>query len=254
MIKVNLLHNSIERTGVEAVETAISSRGTRQILLVLIAVGAGLAACVIDYVTTVRTNTRVRDELAVEQKTAAQLQELNKQVTELQSKSKAVEDRIAAIQRLRADQIGPLRLLQMVDARLPADRDFRLSAIKQDKDSVIIISGYSPSEAKVTEFAQRLEFASNLFSRFHVETRRVANPEKTGQGNKADAETDRPENEVVEFVIRCMYSPESLLANELTQPATDGTKATTAATAGSVVTAPARQPGSAPTAETPARN
>jgi Tfp pilus assembly protein PilN len=210
MIKVNLLQNSVERTSVDAVETAISSQGTRQILLVMIAFGACIAACVADYMMTVRANTKARDEVAVEEKTAAQLQDLNKQVTELQTRNKAVEDRINAIQRLRADQIGPLRVLQMVDARMPADKDFRLVSLKQDKDSMIIINGYSPSEAKVTEFARNLEFSSGLFSKFTIATKRIANPEKE---KARESEAEKPENEAVEFVIKCAYSPESLLAN-----------------------------------------
>ncbi|HWQ35858.1 MAG TPA: PilN domain-containing protein [Blastocatellia bacterium] len=210
MIKVNLLQNSVERTSVDAVETAISSQGTRQILLVMIALGACIAACVADYVMTVRANTKARDEVAVEEKTAAQLQDLNKQVTELQTRNKAVEDRINAIQRLRADQIGPLRVLQMVDARMPVDKDFRLVSLKQDKDSMIIINGYSPSEAKVTEFARNLEFSSGLFTKFTIATKRIANPERE---KARESEADKPENEAVEFVIKCAYSPESLLAN-----------------------------------------
>ncbi len=210
MIKVNLLQNSVERTGVEAVETAISSQQTRQLLLVMIALGACIAACLADYVMTVRANTRVKEEVAVEEKTAAQLQDLNKQVAELQSRNKAVEDRINAIQRLRADQIGPLRVLQMVDSRLPADKEFRLIAIKQDKDSMIVINGYSPSEARVTEFAKNLEFSNGLFSKFTVATKRIVNPERD---KPKEWDADKPENEAVEFVIKCAYSPDSLLAN-----------------------------------------
>jgi Tfp pilus assembly protein PilN len=241
MIKVNLLQNSVERTSVDAVETAISSQGTRQVLLVLIALGACIAACVADYVMTVRANTKAREEVAVEEKTAAQLQDLNKQVTELQNRNKAVEDRINAIQRLRADQVGPLRLLQMVDSRMPVDKDFRLTSIKQDKDSMIVINGYSPSEAKVTEFAKNLEFSSGLFSKFSVATRRIANPEKE-KPREWDAE--KAEYEAVEFVVRCAYSPESLLANTGSQVAAQNNNANGATPAGNA-SAPAANSGTA---------
>lgn len=211
MIKVNLLQNAVERTGVDVMETAITSQGTRQALLVMIALGAFVVACVADYLLTVRANTKVREEVAVEEKTAAQLQELNQQVTELQNRNKAVEDRISAIQKLRADQVGPLRLLQMVDMRMPVDKDFRLTGIKQDKDAMILITGYSPSESKVTEFARNLELSDGLFTRFTVATKRIANPEKERPARELEAE--KPEYEAVEFVIKCAYKPESLLAN-----------------------------------------
>jgi Tfp pilus assembly protein PilN len=213
MIKVNLLQNTVERTGVEAVETAIGSEGTRQVVLVFIVLAACVGACVLDYIMTVRANTKVKEEVAVEEKTAAQLQDLSKQVTELQNKNKAVEDRISAIQKLRAEQVGPLRLLQIVDARMPVDKDFRLTSIKQDKDSMILINGYSPSETKVTEFAKNLEFSSGLFSRFSIVTRRIPNPEKKSQGVK-DLNEEKSDAETVDFTIKCVYDSQTLLANK----------------------------------------
>ncbi len=212
MIKVNLLQNTIERTSVEAVETAIGSQGTRQVVLVFIVLAACLGACVLDYIMTVRANTKVKEEVAVEEKTAAQLQDLSKQVTELQNKNKAVEDRISAIQKLRAEQVGPLRLLQIVDARMPVDKDFRLTSIKQDKDSMILLNGYSPSEAKVTEFAKNLEFSNGLFSRFSITTRRIPNPEKKDRGSR-ELSDDKADNEAVDFTIKCVYDSQTLLAN-----------------------------------------
>src|SRR5207253_2509824 len=107
MIKVNLLQNTVERTSADVVETAISSQGTQQFLLLFIALGACVLASVADYMLTVRENSRVKAEVQVEEQRAAQLQDLTKQAGELQNKNKAVEDRINAIQRLRADQIGP---------------------------------------------------------------------------------------------------------------------------------------------------
>lgn len=225
MIKVNLLQNTVERTSVEVVETAISSQGTQQFLLLIIALGACVVASVADYMLTVRENTRVKAEVQAEEQRATQLQELTRQAGELQNKNKAVEDRINAIQRLRADQIGPVRLLQMVDSRLPADPNFRLKSIKQgdDKDNkqphtlradgseVLLINGYSPTEEQVTAFAKNLEFSNGLFTNFRIGTKRLVNPElKPGA-----VDPDLPAGQIVDFVIRCSYNPHTLL----TQPA-----------------------------------
>jgi len=209
MIKVNLLQNTVERTNVDVVETAISSKSTQQFFLLALALGACVIASVTDYFLTVRENTRVKGEVQVEEQRAAQLQDLTRQAAELQSKNKAVEDRINAIQRLRADQIGPLRVLQLVDGRLPAESSFRLKGIKQDGESVILINGYSPSEAQVTAFAKNLEFSSGLFTNFNVETHRLPNPE-AGTGQK---DATRPEGQVVEFVVKCAYNPQTLLTH-----------------------------------------
>lgn len=225
MIKVNLLQNTVERTSVDMVETAISSQGTQQFLLLMIALGACVVASVADYMLTVRENTRVKAEVQEQEKLAAQLQDLTKQAGELQNKNKAVEDRINAIQRLRADQIGPVRLLQMVDSRLPGDPNFRLKSIKQGDEKenkqqrtlrangseVLFINGYSPTEEQVTAFAKNLEFSNGLFTDFRIGTKRVVNPElKAGT-----ADPDLPAGQVIEFVIRCSYNPQTLL----TQPA-----------------------------------
>lgn len=230
MIKVNLLQNTVERTSVDVVETAISSQGTQQFLLLMIALGACVVASVADYILTVRENSRVKVEVQAEEQRATQLQELTRQAGELQTKNKAVEDRINAIQRLRADQIGPVRLLQMVDTRLPADPNFRLKSIKQGDDKenkqphtlradgseVLFINGYSPTEEQVTAFAKNLEFSNGLFTNFRVGTKRLPNPElKPGT-----AETDLPAGQIVEFVIRCSYNPRTLLMQPAAAAAT----------------------------------
>lgn len=214
MIKVNLLQNSIERTGVEAVETAISSQSTRQTLLALIALGACIIACVGRYILVNRENARVKEELVVEQKTNAMFTDLSRQVKELEAKNKQVEARINAIQQLRSEQTGPLRLLQMIDARLPVDSTFRLSSIKQEKSTDksspspgISIQGYSPSEAKVTEFAKNLEFSDGLFSAFVIETQVRDNPET----QKDDKNLQKSSGAVIEFTIRCAYNPQAIL-------------------------------------------
>jgi Tfp pilus assembly protein PilN len=222
MIKVNLLQNTVERTGVDVVETAISAKGTQQVILLLIALGACITASVADYILTVGENTRLKTEVQAEEQRAAQLQELTRQASELQMKNKAVEERINAIQRLRANQIGPVRLLQVVDYRLPPDPNFRLTSIKQgdDKDNqnqpktlqpdgkeIIVIKGYSPSEEQVAAFAKNLEFSNGLFADFRIATKRVANPEL----RMGAADADLPEGQVVEFAIKCTYDPQTLL-------------------------------------------
>ncbi len=230
MIKVNLLQNTVERTSVDVVETAISSQGTQQFLLLMIALGACVVASVADYMLTVRENSRVKAEVQEQEKLAAQLQDLTRQAGELQNKNKAVEDRINAIQRLRADQIGPVRLLQMVDSRLPADPNFRLKSIKQgdEKDNkqphtlrangseTLFINGYSPTEEQVTTFAKNLEFSNGLFTDFRIGTKRLPNPElKAGT-----VDTDLPAGQVIEFVIKCSYNPRTLLTQPTATAAT----------------------------------
>lgn len=229
MIKVNLLQNTIEPTRLDVVESAITRRGTQQMLLVIIALCACVLACGADYFITVRDNGRVKEEVASEEQIATRLQQVTAQANELQAKNKAVEDRINAIMRLRAEQTGPLRVMQMVDMRMPADVNFRLRTIKQDGNAMIV-NGYAPSEATVTAFAKNLEFSNGLFTNFLVETRLITNPElspaaaaqqnqaanngevKAVKGTKADAQP-KPSAQVVEFTVRYGYNPQSQLVS-----------------------------------------
>ncbi len=238
MIKVNLLNSAVEATNLDAVESVISNRGTQQTLLLLIALGACLLGIGTDFFITRQDNSKVKTEFEAEQVRNDQLAAITKQVTEIQAKNKLVEDRINAIMRLRADQTGPLRLLQLMDGKIPDDKMFRLTSIKQeasgDKGNGITVAGYSTNEAQVTAFAKNIEFADGWFTNFSVETSRVANPENTdaGKGAPAPAATAKGAapvdtkakapalpKEIVQFTIHCKYDPQNLLVNPGTTPA-----------------------------------
>ena len=230
MIKVNLLNSAVEATNLDAVESVISNRGTQQTLLLLIALGACLLGIATDFFITRQDNSRIKTEVETEQARSDQLMQLSKQVTELQTRNKSVEDRINAIMRLRAEQTGPLRLLQLMDGKIPDDKLFRLTSIKQEKSAekgeAIAIVGYSPNEAQVTAFAKNIEFADGWFTKFLVETTRMPNPENVDAGKGAPAVTAKgaavPEpkskgpalpKEIVQFTIHCTYEPQNLLVN-----------------------------------------
>ena len=230
MIKVNLLNSAVEATNLDAVESAISNRGTQQTLLLLIALGACLLGIATDFFITRQDNSRIKTEVEAEQVRSDQLVQITKQVTEIQVKNKAVEDRINAIMRLRAEQTGPLRLLQLMDGKIPDDKMFRLTGITQEKSAekgeAISIMGYSPNEAQVTAFAKNIEFADGWFTKFSVETNRTVNPENIEAGKAVPAPVAKgaavPEpktkaaalpKEIVQFIIHCTYEPQNLLVN-----------------------------------------
>jgi hypothetical protein len=223
MIRINLLNSAVENTNLDVVESAISNRGTQQMVLLISAVCLCLGAIGLDWIVTMRDHSRVKAEVEAEQATADRLVPLTKQAKELQDKNKAVEERINAIMRLRAEQTGPQRLLQMMDGKLPADAQFRLTNIaqvkaeKDKKDDTFTISGYSPNEAQVTQFAKNLEFSDGWFTRFTLELTRVANPE-SGKDGKPSADPGKAgpkeaAKDVIRFTIRCVYNPQNLLLN-----------------------------------------
>ena len=227
MIRINLLSSAVENTNLDVVESAISNRGTQQTVLLLLAIGACLLAIGLDWIVTKRDFSRVKAEVAAEQATAERLAAITKQAKELQDKNKAVEERISAIMRLRAEQTGPLRLLQMMDGRMPADNLFRLTSItqtkaeKDKKEDSFSIAGYSPNEAQITAFAKNLEFSDGWFTKFTLDTGRGVNPEISKEmktPTDPQAAKGAAAKEVIRFTIKCSYSPENLLVNPTTAP------------------------------------
>lgn len=226
MIRINLLNSAVENSNLDVVESAISNRGTQQMVLLAIAVGACLLAIGLDWIVTRRDHSRVKTEVETEQATADRLTQITRQAKELQDKNKAVEERINAIMRLRAEQTGPQRLLQMMDGKLPADGQFRLTTIvqtkaeKDKKEDSFTLSGYSPNEAQVTQFAKNLEFSDGWFTKFTLDIGRATNPELTKEGSSGPAAAKTPLKEiskdVVRFTIRCSYNPQNLLVNPTT--------------------------------------
>ena len=227
MIRINLLNSAVENSNLDVVESAISNRGTQQIVLLVIAAGACLLAIGLDWIVTSRDHSRVKAEVEAEQATADRLTQVTKQAKELQDKNKAVEERINAIMRLRAEQTGPQRLLQMMDGKLPADGQFRLTTIaqtkadakadKDKKEDSFTLSGYSPNEAQVTQFAKNLEFSDGWFTKFTLDIGRGTNPEITKEMKPGAEAIKTPlkeiPKEVIRFTIRCSYNPQNLLVN-----------------------------------------
>ncbi|MBL8207737.1 MAG: hypothetical protein JNM09_26120 [Blastocatellia bacterium] len=219
MIRINLLNSAVENSNLDVVESAISNRGTQQMVLLISAISLCLGAIGLDWIVTMRDHSRVKTEVDAEQATADRLVPLTKQAKELQDKNKAVEERINAIMRLRAEQTGPQRLLQMMDGKLPADGQFRLTSIaqvkadKDKKEDTFTLSGYSPNEIQVTQFAKNLEFSDGWFTKFTLDIGRGTNPEFSKDGAPSKSPVKEASKEVVRFTIRCAYNPQNLLLN-----------------------------------------
>ncbi|MEJ7713857.1 MAG: PilN domain-containing protein [Pyrinomonadaceae bacterium] len=103
---------------------------------------------------------------------------VNKEIAELDKKIKDYDARINGIKKLRASQRGPVAVLSAVNERLPQIANFRLDTIQQ-KGAELVIKGYSPNEAAVTQFGRSLEFSSGLFTNVNLETTRTALPGAT---------------------------------------------------------------------------
>ena len=233
MIKINLLNSVTERQSgaVAAVDNKISSASSR--LLLMSVVVAVLLAAVIgwDVISTQMAKAEAERQLDEQKQIAADLETVMNEQKELEGKIASIDSRIEAIKKLRSSQAGPSAVLDAMRERIAMTPGLYLESIEQAGDS-IIVKGNSPDESQVTQFGRSLEFSNGLFSNMNIETVRaeVAN---NNLPQKANADGETPKVQVVNFTIKCAYTPSKA-------PTPGGANPTTAAAPGAPK--PAAQP------------
>jgi Tfp pilus assembly protein PilN len=204
MIKINLLDSVTDRpTGVAMVEDKVASGSVQTLLLALTVLGLLILAMGYDYISSQSAHAAAQRELENQQRIEKQMIAVNKEQEELQKKTKDIQVRIDAIQKLKASQQGPGAVLREIKARFDSVPGLYLKSIEQ-KGTELVIKGESPNETSVTRFGQSLEFSGGLFGDLNIETIRQA--AQTPKGASADDVT-MPPVEVVSFTVKCNYSP-----------------------------------------------
>jgi Tfp pilus assembly protein PilN len=206
MIKINLLNSVTERQigAAASVERKIASPSSR-LLLMTVAVGFLLAAVIgWDVISTQMAKTEAERQLEEQKQIAAQLEGVLKEQKELEAKIQNIDLRIEAIKKLRASQAGPSAVLEAVSERIRMTPGLYLESVEQAGEQVTI-KGNSPDESAVTQFGRSLEFSGGLFSNLNIETQRK---EIQNQQVSAPAPgTEAAKVEIVNFTIRCAYTP-----------------------------------------------
>jgi type IV pilus assembly protein PilN len=152
MIRVNLL--AADRPTQKS-KKAPSAPGAVQLYLFLVVfVGGALAACTAGYFYITGKISSVNKEIAEKQDRLAKLQQIKKQVDEYQAKTKMLEDKIALIERLKAEQSGPVHLLDELSKSLP---DFVWLDGLEQTGSGLSIRGNTNSITSVADFISALQ-------------------------------------------------------------------------------------------------
>lgn len=212
MIKVNLLDSVTDRAkGVTAVEARVANPRTQTMMLGLIVAGLLTLAMGYDYYSSRKDHDAAQQALATQQAINTQMVAVNKEKDELEKKTKDIQVRIDAIQKLRASQQGPGNVLRSVKERIDSIPGLYLESVEQ-KGSELTIKGISPSESSVTRFGQSMEFSSGLFSNLSIETKReevkISSTEAAQPTTDANGQPLKPEvPEVINFTIKCSYTP-----------------------------------------------
>ena len=165
MIKINLLNSVTERQGgaVVTVDKKVGSPATRLLLLSLAVAFLFVAVVGWDIISTQMAKAEAERQLAEQKQIAAELETVMKEQKELEEKIAAIDARIEAIKKLRAEQAGPVAVLEAMRERIAMVPGLYLQSIEQ-KDNVVTIKGNSPDEAAVRSgvrlpSATRLEIA-----------------------------------------------------------------------------------------------
>ncbi|CAN5442101.1 hypothetical protein BH10ACI3_BH10ACI3_21050 [soil metagenome] len=233
MIKINLLNSVTERQGgaVVAVDRKISS-GTSRLVLLSVVVTVLLAAVVgWDVISTQMAKTEAERQLDEQKQIAAELEVVMNEQKDLESKIANIDVRIDAIKKLRASQAGPSAVLDAMRERIAMVPGLYLESVEQAGDS-LIFKGNSPDESQVTQFGRSLEFSNGLFSNLNIETVRaeVQNQNAAPVKSSAEGTPEAPKVQIVNFTIKCAYTPSKAAG----------------ATNGNPTTASAAAPGAAP--------
>lgn len=204
MIRFNLLNSVTERQGgaTLAVERKASSPVTRLALMAIVVLFMTFGVIGWDVISTVRAKAFAENQLEEQKKRAAELEAVMKEQRELEAKIKNIDLRIDAIKKLRNSQAGPSAVLEALRERIKMTPEIHLESVEQQGDQ-LTIKGSSKNEVAITQFGRSLEFSGGLFSNLGIETQRK---ELTAQN--VVAKENAPKVEVVDFTIKCAYTPE----------------------------------------------
>ncbi|HVG38668.1 MAG TPA: PilN domain-containing protein [Pyrinomonadaceae bacterium] len=223
MIKVNLLDSVTDRArgGAAGADGGMGAAQTRTMVLLGVVGAVTLLAILFHLSIAYARLYSAQNDLEKEKQIQQQMAAVNQEIAELDKKTKATDARINAIKKLRASQRGPVAVLSAINERLPQIGNFRLDSIEQ-KGADLIIKGYSPNEAAVTQFGRSLEFSSGLFTNVNMETARQA---MSGASIDIEGAAKGPSGtpETVKFTVKCNYTPPTTLAqNDAGNPTSPG--------------------------------
>lgn len=244
MIRVNLLNSVTERQGgaVNSVERKVASPVSR-LMVMTMAVGLVLAAIIgWDIISTNRNKANAQASLDEQKKIAAELEAVMLEQKQLEENIANIDARIEAIKKLRDSQAGPSAVLEAVRERISMTPGLYLESIEQTGDQ-LTVKGNSPDEAAVTQFGRSLEFSAGLFSNLSIETQRKDISPQNASAATPGAEA--PKVEIVNFIIRCAYTPSKAAESKNTSATTAANQPQSSNNGGATAPA-ANQPTAAP--------
>jgi len=163
MIRVNLLQDQTARVRKVSVRPTVSRMGlVLMAVFLLLVVGLGAYWYTLDH--QVQSLSDLRDRLQEENN---RLQALKKKIDEYDKLKKVRESRIEVIETLKANQTGPVLLLNQVLRSIPRNASFWLTLLDQKGDR-LQIAGYTQKDTAIPDFMSSL-YATGFFKSVDLE-------------------------------------------------------------------------------------
>lgn len=224
MIKINLLNSVTERQSgtAVAVEKKISSAASRLALLSVVVTVLLAAVVGWDIISTQMAKAEAERQLDEQKQVAADLEVVMNEQKDLEQRIANIDKRIEAIKVLRASQAGPSAVLDAMRERIAMVPGLYIESIEQSGEG-LILKGNSPDETQVTQFGRSLEFSGGLFSNLNIETVRAEIQNQNAAAAVAQASATNPDAgkmQIVNFTIRCAYTPSKAIGANNGSPTT----------------------------------
>ena len=206
MIKINLLDSITDSpTGAAMMEEKVTSPGVQTLLLALTVFGLLFVGIGYDYISSRSAHSAAEAELENQQRINRQMLAVNKEQEDLQNKTRDIQVRIDAIQKLKASQVGPGPLLVEIYERFDKFPLLYLKSV-QLKGTELTIKGESPNDAQVAFFGQKFEFSDGRFTDLNIEYVREDAKIEASKDSAATANASSLKPEVVAFTVKCNYN------------------------------------------------
>jgi type IV pilus assembly protein PilN len=155
MIKINLLHRSVE-------EKAKKANVVRQLAIVFLSLFTFLVILASIHLYIAHSIGNLETDIATREARLLVLKKIIGEIDDIRAEKKVLEKKLAVINRLEEDRLYPVRMLDEVNALVPP-RDIQLTKVSE-QGSRVSIEGMGRDNIAVALFMKNLELSKYIQS------------------------------------------------------------------------------------------
>jgi type IV pilus assembly protein PilN len=193
MIRVNLL--SADRPAGKKAKVPSAPGAVQLYLFLAVFVGGAIVLSALLFVYVNRQIADLDAKIVDRNKRLSDLQAVKKQVDEFQAKKKTLEDKVNLIERLRAEQAGPVHMLDEISKALP---DFVWLTSMDQNGANLSMKGQTSGLTAVADF--------------------IANLQRSGWFPSVELKSTTEANNVVTFEVGAVFKDPAIAARDAANP------------------------------------